>query len=64
MENMSRKEARADFTEVPVITVHKKNLDKYKAQIVDDIKVLSQILNLRLITFSVFHFSELQFSCC
>merc|ERR1719150_2829771 len=35
---MNSKQAKADFTEIPIITVHKKNLVKYKSRIVDDIK--------------------------
>ena len=40
---MSAKDARADFTEIPVITVHKKNIDKYKSKIIDDIQVTSML---------------------
>ena len=36
---MDTKETRADFTELPVITVHKRNIDKYKDKIVQDIQV-------------------------
>ena len=36
---MDTKESTADFTELPVITVHKKNIDKYKQKIVEDIQV-------------------------
>ena len=38
---MNSKQAKADFTEIPIITVHKKNLVKYKSRIVDDIKVIA-----------------------
>ena len=41
---MSGKEARADFTEIPVITVHKKNIDKYKSKILDDIQVTDSLM--------------------
>ena len=43
---MDTKESRADFTDLPVITVHKKNIDKYKQKIVEDIQV-----NLESLTF-------------
>ena len=39
METMDTKEPQADFTELPVITVHKRNIDKYKQKIVEDIQV-------------------------
>ena len=39
--NMERTESKAtaEFTDLPVVTVHKRNIDKYKHQIVQDIQV-------------------------
>ena len=36
---MDTKETKADFTDLPVITVHKRNIDKYKQKLVQDIQV-------------------------
>ena len=60
-QKMSSKEARADFNEIPVITVHKKNLDKYKQRIVDDIKVSIINTNKVVDNNTDFHFLEMQF---
>ena len=36
---MDTKESKADFTHLPVITVHKRNIVKYKHKLVQDIQV-------------------------
>lgn len=38
-ENMTESKATAEFTDLPVVTVHKRNIDKYKPKIVQDIQV-------------------------
>ena len=40
-ENMETTESKAaaEFTDLPVVTVHKRNIDKYQHKIVQDIQV-------------------------